>query len=418
METKPAKEVLIYGGGTVEHLANHLALCAPAYGNTAHDLQWYCRKTFTESRVIMRLTKMARGETLESSEDIREDLKKAILKPDTKVVFMTCAFCDFIPIWGERIMEGKIYPDKSYRLDTRNTRALGINCVAASKCLPMIRKDRKDIFLVGFKTTCNKTGQEMFERGLRLAKEASCNLVFVNDTVRRVNMIVTPEEAVYGETEDRQAALQELVGMTYHRSQLTFTRSTVVDGKLVEWTSDIIPANLRKVVEHCIDSQAYKPFNGATVGHFAAKLSDTEFVTSIRRSDFNNLRKTGMVFIRTDGPDSVYAYGAKPSVGGQSQRIVFKDHPGMDCIVHFHCPMRPNAPDKIPVRSQREVECGSHECGKNTSSGLAQFGNLKAVMLDKHGPNIVFAKDTDPMEVIAFIERNFDLSQKTGGYNV
>jgi hypothetical protein len=47
-----------------------------------------------------------------------------------------------------------------------------------------------------------------------------------------------------------------------------------------------------------------------------------------------------------------------------------------------------------------------------------QFGNLKAVMLNNHGPNIVFNKNTDPQEVIDFIERNFDLSQKTGGYNL
>ena len=69
----------------------------------------------------------------------------------------------------------------------------------------------------------------------------------------------------------------------------------------------------------------------------------------------------------------------------------------------------------IPVISQREYECGSHECGKNTSTGLKQFGNLSCVMLDNHGPNIVFHHSIDPQEVIDFIRNNFDLSQKTGG---
>ncbi|RDJ35562.1 MAG: hypothetical protein DWQ19_12155 [Crenarchaeota archaeon] len=64
--------------------------------------------------------------------------------------------------------------------------------------------------------------------------------------------------------------------------------------------------------------------------------------------------------------------------------------------------------------SQREFECGSHECGNNTSKGLQQFGNLYAVYLDQHGPNIVFNSAIDPNEVIKFIEENFDLSQKTG----
>lgn len=87
----------------------------------------------------------------------------------------------------------------------------------------------------------------------------------------------------------------------------------------------------------------------------------------------------------------------------------------MDCVAHAHVPLKPSPRDDIPVRSQREVECGSHACGKNTSDGLKQFGNLKAVMLDNHGPNIIFSKDIDPQEVIDFIEANFDLEQKTGG---
>jgi hypothetical protein len=121
-----------------------------------------------------------------------------------------------------------------------------------------------------------------------------------------------------------------------------------------------------------------------------------------------------LVKIVTDGPDSVIAYGARPSVGGQSQRIVFQDHQDVDCIVHFHCPLLPGS--AVPVVSQREFECGSHECGQNTSRGLTKFGNLYAVYLDNHGPNVVFHRSIDPQEVINFIQENFDLSQKTGGY--
>ena len=65
--------------------------------------------------------------------------------------------------------------------------------------------------------------------------------------------------------------------------------------------------------------------------------------------------------------------------------------------------------------SQREYECGSHECGRNTSRGLKKFGNLSAVYLDQHGPNIVFHRSIDSQEVINFIEANFDLELKTGG---
>jgi len=199
---------------------------------------------------------------------------------------------------------------------------------------------------------------------------------------------------------------------------LTFTRSIVIEGDLVPWKDERIPNSIRKIVDFAIQSSAYKPFKGSTVGHFAIKLSDTEFLTSVRKSNFNDLDKNGMVYVKTDGPDTVLAYGAKPSVGGQSQRIIFKDHEGMDCVVHFHCPLKENHPDDIRIVSQREVECGSHECGRNTSDNLKEFGNLKCVMLDNHGPNIVFNREIDPQEVISFIDRNFDLDKKTGGYNL
>jgi hypothetical protein len=117
--------------------------------------------------------------------------------------------------------------------------------------------------------------------------------------------------------------------------------------------------------------------------------------------------------VETDGEDSVIAYGSKPSVGGQSQRIVFSEHPDCDCIVHFHCPIISTS--SVPIISQREYECGSMQCGTNTSRGLKRFGNLYAVYLDQHGPNIVFNRTINPQEVIDFIEANFDLESKTGG---
>jgi len=230
-------------------------------------------------------------------------------------------------------------------------------------------------------------------------------------------MIVTPEEARYHEDiyNDRTPIIENLVEMAKLRSHLTFTRSTVVDGEPVSWDSELVPESLRKVVNFCIENNAYKPINGVTTGHFACKLDDQTFLTSMRRTNFNNIARNGLVKIKTDGPDTVLAYGAKPSVGGQSQRIIFNDHPEHDCIVHFHCPLKESS-NHIPTASQREFECGSHECGTNTSSHLMKVGNLSVVFLDKHGPNIVFNRSIDPQEVINFIAANFDLSKKTDGY--
>lgn len=427
------KNVHIFGGGTFADITNHFAVAAPAFGWTANKLYSLCVDRFRESNVIRDYTLMAGGR-MRTNEDVATRIEELKADLNTKVVFFNCALCDWVPwnLSGNNVgangsgMSHYHFDKRAKRLETRSTDSVKLTLFPAPKVINKIREGRKDIFLVGFKATCNATKQEMYEKGLRLCKEASVNLVYVNDTSTKWNMIVTPEEAAYHEGDNAQDCLKALVDMTWYRSQLTFTQSIVVDGKPVAWNDPRVPESLRKVVDHCINNHAYKPFNGATVGHFAVRLSDTEFLTSIRKSDFNRLHETGLVYVKTDGPDTVLAYGAKPSVGGQSQRKVFRDHPGYDCIVHFHCPLRPDAPDLIPIKSQREVECGSHQCGQNTSDGLKAFtvsdmtGSyvIKAVMLDQHGPNIVFSKDTPPELIAKFIERNFDLSQKTGGYNL
>lgn len=424
------KIAYVIGGGTVSHVRNHLALCAPAYGTTAKKIFEFMAQNrhFANLDLQLILTKMAEPTSnLETSEDVSKFVDKIIADERTKIIFFNPALVDF---------EGSIYNEqggantfltKSGKYEDRlssKEKYYDMSLRALPKIVDKIRAKRKDITLVAFKTTCGASEDEQYIKGLNLLKAASCNLVLANDTKTRVNMIITPEEARYHVTTDRIEALKNLVDMAGARSHLTFTRSTVISGTPVPWSSPRVPENLRKVVDFCIAKGAYKPFRGSTVGHFAVRESDTEFLTSMRKTDFNDIAAHGLVYVKTDGPDSVIAYGAKPSVGGQSQRIVFKEHPGMDCIVHFHCPKKDTS--YVPTVSQRDFECGSHECGQNTSSGLQESGErlgntgpftkIYSVFLENHGPNIVFSKDADAEVVCAFIERNFDLSAKTGGY--
>ena len=418
------KNIEIIGGGTVYHVRNHLALTAPAYGKTAkyiHDLclthdTWYSKGKYG---IHLHLTKMAGGSQLETNEDVSKLLDTLIANPETKVIFFNPALVDYE---GSVLVSGAVgynwyddlpTPSGKYqgRLKTSEGERL-MKLTPAAKLISKIRKERKDIFLVGFKTTCGVSEDDQFLTGLHLLKSSSCNLVLANDTQTRVNMIITPEQARYSVTKNRSEAISELVTMAMARSEGHFTRSTVVDGPAIAWNSHLIPSSLRTVVNHCIDKGAYKPFNGATVGHFAVKVNKTDFITSKRKADFNKLADVGMVLCRAEGDESVTAYGAKPSVGGQSQRIVFREHPEMDCIVHFHCPPKPGS--QLSVRNQKPYECGSHECGQNTSAGLREEApGIKCVYLDNHGPNIVFNRNTHPYEVIEFIEKNFDLSKST-----
>lgn len=420
------KSIEIIGGGTVYHVRNHMALTAPAYGKTARILnQLAFQEGSDDYDINLHLTKMAsEGKSrIETNDDVSRLLDKLIANPDTKIIFFNPALVDYEAAVVEDNVSDNRWEAPSSELtasgkyEARLKTSEGTQMLhlwPADKLVKKIRQHRKDIFLVAFKTTCGSTEDDQFLTGLHLLKSSSCNLVLANDTKTRVNMIITPEQSRYCVTTERDKVLHELVKMAIARANSNFTRSTVVDGPVVPWDSSYIPESLRIVVDHCVKSGAYKPFNGATVGHFAVKVSETDFITSKRKVNFNNLDTVGMVLCRAEDKNTVTAYGAKPSVGGQSQRIIFKDHPETDCIVHFH--IEAKDAEKLSVRLQKWNECGSHECGQNTSDGLREeLPGIKCVYLDNHGPNIVFNRNIDPYKVIKFIDEHFDFSKSTDG---
>lgn len=421
------EKVHIIGGGTVFHVRPHLALSALAYGTTAKQIAHLFSGNRPASflpalgskgyrEYYLHLTKMAGGDALETNADIDALLMKLISDPETKVIFLNAALCDFTGYILENTgYKDSLEPSPSGKDQPRLRTALGNENMAlkpAEKLIGKIRKERKDIFLVGFKTTAGATEDEMYLAGLTLLKTTCCNLVLVNDVHTRLNLIVAPELARYSVTKDRNAALMELVEMTNTRSRLTFTRTTVVEGALVPWDSARVPVVLRNVVDWCADHGAYKPFRDITVGHFAFKESPGVLVSSRRKQNYTRRACRDMVKVSFDNLRMV-AYGAKPSAGTTSQYAVLSQFPDYDCIVHFHCPLKSGS--KVNVRSQKELECGSHECGENTWKGIKKFGNLAAVMLDKHGPNIIFSSRGDHNEVIKFIGENFDLTVRSDG---
>jgi len=433
-----ASRFYVITGGTMVHVAPHFSLCAPAYGSVGNQIYDHLPIRFAalshsygrgrDVRVHLLPTRMA-GEAegfalkvfkaaginfLETNDDLEKLIDYLLLQPDTKGIILAAAVCDWEPhqisTTGHETF-GKRRP----RLRTSEGN-VQLTMRPSAKIIGKIRRERKDIFLVGFKATTGMAEQEQYLTGLGLLKSASCNLVFSNDLHTHVNMVITPEEAKY-HVGDRKTAMRGLCDMIVMRSGLQFTRSTVVPGEPVAWDDEKVPANLRKVVNHCIQRGAYKPFQGKTVGHFATRGETPGVIyTSRRKSNFNHLPEDGLLRIETVGEDQVIAHGAKPSVGGQSQRIIFDQHPDVDCIVHAHVPLRTGALLDNAIRPQYPYECGSHECGENTSKGLREIvPGIKVVMLDEHGPNICFSRETPPDRVIQFIEDHFDLERKTGG---
>jgi hypothetical protein len=404
----PGAPIRIVGGGSSVDVRTHLALSCKVYGTTAKALARICAEAGRTSELI--LTRMADpASAYETNADLAVLVDDLVADPTAKIVFWNVAVCDF---------EGQVGDTpsgpKAPRLKTREGDQV-MRLTPAPKLVGRLRAHRKDLFVVGFKTTAGASADEQYAAGLALLKEASINLVLANDVITRRCMVIVPEEARYHDTLDREEALAGLVEMALLRSTNTFTRSTVVDGPGMAWNDPAIPDNLRAVVNHCIARGAYKPFRGKTVGHFAARGTDGSIITSRRKSNFNELERTGMVVLHPTGPNTVVAEGGKPSVGGMSQRIILERYPDADNIVHFHCPLKPDVQD-VPIRAQRPYECGSHECGQNTAEGLTWCDNgIRAVMLDEHGPNIVYGREVPAQRVIDFIERHFDLTQKTGG---
>ncbi|MFZ2619474.1 MAG: class II aldolase/adducin family protein [Alphaproteobacteria bacterium] len=401
----------VIGGGTFAPVRAHFGLSAHAKGGTAKQIHALLQARGELSQLHLTAQGDINSQLL-TNDHVGALVDRLVMEDATHIIFFSPALVDFTGIISD------VAPHKhAERLQSRAGESTMV-LQPAEKVIRRIRAGhtgRKDVFLVGFKATAGATEAEQKFQAMRLLKESSCNLVLANDVVTRRNLIAVPEEAFYDYGTNRDEALTALVEMALSRSAGTFTRSTVVAGPRVDWNGAEVPASLRDVVNHCIARGAYKPFRGKTAGHFAARGGqEDEFLTSVRGDNFNFLAERGLIRVFAKGDDEVVAVGAKPSVGGQSQRIIFRRFPQLDCIVHFHCPTK--AGSRVNVREQRPFECGSHECGANTANGLTDYGNgIFAVMLDNHGPNIVFNRNVDPQAVIAFIEDNFDLSAKTGG---
>jgi hypothetical protein len=399
-DQKMKRIVLIGGGVSTDIVRNDLT--AAADGGVVRQLMPLFRQQLIEAELTTQydvhavFTQTADAQSsIKSEADVADWVDEIISDPGVRVVVFDLATADGGQLTG-----------------TDPTELL----------IARIRRVRKDIFVVGFSRTQGAGADEQYARALALLKTNSLNLVLAQDARSGHHLIAAPEETRYSVTNARAAALAFLAKMTVSRMQNRFTRSTVVPGAAVAWRSEAVPANLREVVDHCIQEGAYKPVLGKTAGHFAVKASDGALLTSIRKANFNHLDQVGLVRIESRGDDEVIAHGFRPSVGGQSQRIVFREHPDLDCIVHFHCPLKEDAPLQaaIPVKPQWPNECGSHECGRTTSRGLTEVDlgdgdRLSVVFLDDHGPNIVFARATPASKVRAFIDANFDLRAKTGG---
>lgn len=246
------------------------------------------------------------------------------------------------------------------------------------KIVSSIRKERKDIFLVSFKTTAGKQAHETYTAGLTNLKKTSSNLVFANDITEQHNIVVTPEEFPYY-CDTREDAVDLLAQMVADRTALDFVRTNVD-------LSDS-HADLNTLPQRACDTD-HEVFNRGVVKIYGY-----------------------------DEDGRIKAGATKPSVGEHTQQQIYDELPEADCIVHFHSPFREDiVPGTIPIREQAPYECGSIQCGQNTASGMKEVKpGIWAVHLRGHGPNIAFKSSVDPSEVVSFIDQWWDPASAIGG---
>lgn len=201
-----SKIIHIFGGGTISHIRNHMAICAPAYGATANRLF----NLFWENgmNVELHLTKMAdRTSGLETNEDIAAKIDELLGYSSTKAIIMNAALCDYD---GFVLSDG--VPTKSGKYAERLKTNLGrqnILFVPAQKVIGRIKAKRPDIFVVGFKTTAGATEFEQVVAASKLFE--CCDIVVANDTVTRSTIICEGTDNSFPYGLRREDALEYLV---------------------------------------------------------------------------------------------------------------------------------------------------------------------------------------------------------------
>lgn len=475
-----SKKIFILCGGTTNHVSPHFSFSAPAYGSVGlkiyneliglnkdrqifhksfvamesdRDLSPY----FSEYEIELIPTQMALSvlpdecllnyyyylkkaglEKLETNKDLSKFVDYLISNPDTRCIIMAAAVCDFEPNCICEIEDGELKNAKvSFGKDKNrlsSDKFYSIDIKPSEKILPKIRQQRKDIFVVSFKTTAGVGRDETYKKGLLALKKNSSNLVFANDIQDKINMVVTPEEFPY-EAPTRTEAVKKLCEITFKRLNLTFEDKTILKDDTRAFPEELIkegaiPQNWYDVMKYLFANNAFKPLpgTGKTSGHFGCRVDgkDYERITSERKINHNESFERGMIPVYSYKNGELIVGGAKPSVGEKTQELIYQElGDKIHSIVHFHCPLRNEWPHTIiPIREQLPYECGSRECAINSASGILEstktFTSLVspgiyAVHLQNHGPNIAFHKDVPISELIKFIEKYWDLSNKTGG---
>lgn len=194
-------KVVVFGGGTFNHISCHLSLAAPAFGATAKQLhQMFIEAGPLESQLV--LTKMADPSSkLVTNEDVAQYVEQMVKDKEVKIVVMNAAICDFEI--ENTTGESRLSSAKDYPVTLKGIRG---------KILSSIRQARPDIILAGFKTTHGQSAATQLARAALSIHDNNLDIVFANDVQSRTNLLLNRFLSVSRGT--REELLKKLVDET------------------------------------------------------------------------------------------------------------------------------------------------------------------------------------------------------------
>lgn len=195
------RRVVVLGGGTFNHVACHLALAVPAFGETAKRIHKMFEDNGTlESELV--LTKMADSTSdLVTNEHVAEFVDALLEDKMVKAIVMNAAICDFE-------MDN---PSDQTRLSSSQDYQVTLKGIQG-KIISMIKQRRPDIIVAGFKTTHGASKVEQVAKAFTSMHNSGLDIVLANDLDSRTNILVTKDLGI--QTGSREFLLEQLVGHT------------------------------------------------------------------------------------------------------------------------------------------------------------------------------------------------------------
>lgn len=208
-DKKNQDRIVVLTGGTINKVAPHFAVCAPAYGSIGER---FARKlgSLEGFETVLIKTKMADSKfhhesfkgadikAIETNDDLKKYIKHLSGDRSVKAVVMSCAVADF-----------KIETEKEGRLDS--SKSYSVTLIPSEKLLGHFRDD---IIVVSFKTLFGEDDEEK-ARAKAVKNMDSSDLVFVNDIKNRTNGIAVGGE--YRPMPSREEAIGAACFYLYHK---------------------------------------------------------------------------------------------------------------------------------------------------------------------------------------------------------